>query len=198
VHELPLPPGEEAKDPRDFIGGFWTQLRGQFAIPSFAEYAIDGFLAEQPPSDRVVVLSHNDINPSNIIYDGTHLMLVDWDMAAPNDAYFDLGTASLFFRMDGPACRQLLSAHEGERVTEIPPRFAYHRRLSAALCGVMFLHLARVNGHPGASGTETLETTPTLGDFYQQLRAGAVKVGSADGNWAFALALLKAGRETLA
>jgi aminoglycoside phosphotransferase (APT) family kinase protein len=140
-----------------------------------------------------VVLSHNDINPSNLVYDGARLMLVDWDMAGPNDRYYDLGTASLFFRMDGPACCQLLSAYEATPVTRVPPGFSYNRRLAAALCGVMFLHLARVNGHPGASGNETLDTTPTLVEFYQQLRAGAVKIGSADGNWAFALALVKEG-----
>ena len=199
THELPLPPDTEAKDPREFINDIWNQLRNQFAIPSFAVEAIDGLLAGGPPmAERVVVLSHNDINPSNLVYDGTHLVLVDWDMAGPNDSYFDLGTASLFFRMNGAECRQLLSAYEGRPVTELPPRFAYNRGLSAALCGVMFLHLARMKGHPGATGNETLDSTPTLGEFYQQLRAGAVKLGAADANWAFALALVKAGREMVA
>ena len=46
-------------------------------------------------------------------------------------------------------------------------------------------------GHPGADGSETLDTTPTLGEFYQRMRSGAVHLGSADGNWAFALSLVK-------
>jgi hypothetical protein len=61
----------------------------------------------------------------------------------------------------------------------------------AAVAGAMFLHLARLRGHTGATGDETLDTTLSLSDFYQQLRAGAVNIATADGQWLFGLALLK-------
>ena len=192
VHQLPLPAGAEAKDPRDFITGFWPELTSSFAVPPFASETVGRIVAEQPPpSGRATVLSHNDVNPTNLVYDGTQLLLFDWETAAPNDPFFDLAAISVFLRMDEATRLRLLAAYDGKPVTALPPRFAYDRRLVAALCGALFLRLARASGHPGASGSETLEAIPGLGEFYQRMRSGTVTLGSADGNWAFGLALLK-------
>jgi hypothetical protein len=54
------------------------------------------------------------------------------------------------------------------------------------------IYVARQMKHEGATGAETLDSTLSLGEFYQQLRDGALKIGTADGQWAFGLALLKA------
>jgi hypothetical protein len=77
----------------------------------------------------------------------------------------------------------------------LPARFTYSRRLAAALAGAMQLFVARQMKHPGATGAETLDSTLSLGEFYQRMRAGELKVGTADGQWAFGLALM---RESLA
>jgi hypothetical protein len=45
--------------------------------------------------------------------------------------------------------------------------------------------------HPGAGGAETLDAAVSLGAFYQQLRSGALTLGTAEGLWTFGLALLK-------
>lgn len=55
----------------------------------------------------------------------------------------------------------------------------------------MQLYVARQMKHPGAAATETLATTPSLGEFYQQMCEGALKLGTAEGQWAFGLSLLK-------
>ena len=60
----------------------------------------------------------------------------------------------------------------------------------AVLCGAMFLRLAHKAGHAGA-GDETLESTMSLGDFYQRLRTGALNVASGEGQRLFGLALVK-------
>ena len=72
---------------------------------------------------------------------------------------------------------------------------ALHRRLMAALIGAMQLYGARQMKHAGATGTETLDSTIALGDFYQRVRDGALKIGTAEGCWAVGLALLKASLE---
>jgi hypothetical protein len=95
--------------------------------------------------------------------------------------------------MDDATCVQLLAAYDGAPVATLPARFAYDRRLAATMIGVVFLHLARQSGHPGATGDETLESTLSLGDFYQHLRTGGVNIASAQGQWLFGLALLKHG-----
>jgi hypothetical protein len=69
---------------------------------------------------------------------------------------------------------------------------AYNQRLASALCAAMFLHLARQAGHAGASGGETIASAPSLSEFYQRARSGAVSIASPDGQWEFGLALAKA------
>jgi aminoglycoside phosphotransferase (APT) family kinase protein len=165
-------------------------------VPAFVGEAVRRLLTEDPPpAERAVVVSHNDVNPSNFVYDGENLLLLDWNIAAPNDPLYDLATVSVFLRMDDETCRRLLAAYDGAPVSGLSPRFAYNRRLVAVLCGTSFLHLARHGGHAGANGGETLESTASLGDFYQRMRAGAVSLAAADGQWAFGLALVKAGAE---
>ena len=137
------------------------------------------------------MLSHNDVNPTNLVYDGEGLLLLDWDTAGPNDPLYDPAAISVFLRMDEPSCRSLLSAYEARTLSSLPERFGYNRRLVAALCGAVFLHLARHSGHPGASGGETLDSTLSLGDLYQQFRSGALSMATDEGKWRFGLALLK-------
>jgi hypothetical protein len=93
--------------------------------------------------------------------------------------------------MDEGTCRRLLAAHDDEPVDTLPARFAYIRRLVAVLCGSTVLNLARQMNHAGASGEETLASTLSLAEFYQRLRAGALNLATADGQWAFGLALIK-------
>ena len=150
-------------------------------------------LAEEAPvRERALVLSHNDVNPSNLVYDGDKLLLVDWDTAGQNDPYYDLAAIAVFARMDDETCRSLLSAYDGEPISTLPARFVYNRRQMAALAGALFLRLARQSGHAGATGDETIACTFSLGEFYQRIRTGELTVAAAEGQWRFGLALVKA------
>lgn len=192
LHALPLPPDAEPKPPRGVLSGIWSGLSGHLPLPSFVAEAVQRVLAEAPPaSDRALVLSHNDVNPTNLVYDGEALLLLDWDTVGPNDPLYDPAAISVFLRMDEQGCRSLLSAYEDRGLSRLPERFGYHRRLVAALCGAVFLHLARHAGHPGARDGDTLEATLSLGDLYQEFRSGALSVATGDGKWRFGLALLK-------
>ena len=116
-------------EPRDYLALIWSGLTERFAAPAFVGEAVTRMLAEEPPaSGRAPVLSHNDVNPSNPVYDGERVVLFDWETAGPNDPYFDLATISVFLRMDDASCRQLLAAHDGEPVSALPVRFAFDRR----------------------------------------------------------------------
>ena len=190
LHDLPLPPEAQSRDPREFLGTVWPAVSAGFPLPPFVGSTVARMLAEEPPAcDRPPVLSHNDCNPSNLIYDGERLVLLDWDTAGPNDPYYDLATIALFLRMDEPTCRALLALHDGVEETALPARFRYDRRLVAVLCGTLFLHLARQSGRGGS--TEAIEAVPALGEVYQRLRAGALDLGSDEGRWQLGLALVK-------
>jgi aminoglycoside phosphotransferase (APT) family kinase protein len=204
VHEMPLPHGAEPTGALGFLNGLWSGVSvGGFALPGFVRDGVEGVLGETAPGlERALVMSHNDVNPTNLVYDGERLLLLDWETAAPNDPYYDLATVSLFYRLAEPTCRRLLAAYDGAPAevavatpSPLPPGFRYNQRLAAALCGTMFLNLARRAGHPGATGQETLETTQPLFEVYQRARAGALGLGSAEGQWAFGLALIQAGAQ---
>lgn len=195
LHDLPLPADAVAQDPRKFLSSILQDRLTGFALPTFVGEVIQRQLAEEPPADeRAPVLSHNDLNPTNLVYDGERILLLDWNTAGAMHPFFDLAAISVFLRMDEGTCRRLLAAYDGKPVASLPARFVYCRRLAAVLCGTMFLSLARQSGHAGATGGETLESAPSLSDFYQRMRAGALSIATADGQWVFGLALLKEGR----
>ncbi|MEY4546448.1 MAG: hypothetical protein RL685_2643 [Pseudomonadota bacterium] len=191
VHSLPLPVGMTGQDPRDVLSTSWAGLSA-LPLPAFVRDTVEQLLTREPPaSDRAPVLSHNDVNPTNLVYDGQRVLLLDWDSAGPNDPFYDLASISVFLRMDEPTCRALLQAYEGAAVSALPPRFLYNRRLMSLLCGSIFLHLAQRSGHAGAAAEDVLDATPDLGAFYQSLHSGALRLASAEGQWGFGLALIK-------
>lgn len=194
VHALPIPDGAAIANPRLILGETLGALdAANFAIPSFAREAAQRVLAERAPATGdAAVLSHNDVNPSNIVYDRERLLLLDWDAAAPNDRYYDLATAALFFRMDAADCEQLFVAY-GERAgTALPAGFLYNRRLVAVFAGLTFLNLARQLGHDGEASSD-VERALSLAECYGQMREGSLNIASASGQWSFGLALVKAG-----
>jgi aminoglycoside phosphotransferase (APT) family kinase protein len=153
-------------------------------------------LDDVPPSEfPPLVLSHNHVNPSNLVYDGQDILLLDWDAAGANDPFYDLAAASVFLRMDELTCRKLLASYDDKPIAPLPARFAYNRRLVAVLCGAMFLRLALQSRYPGATGEETLASTPALGEVYSRLRSGSLTMATGEGQWWFGLALLKASCE---
>jgi len=192
VHELPLPAASgDGIEPLEFLAALLARASSGVALPAFVGEAVARLRGEAAPSSgRTPVLSHNDVNPSNLVYDGERLILLDWDRASANEPYYDLATISVFARLDDEACRALVAAYDDAPVAALPARFVYDRRLVAVVCGVVFLHLARLAGYEGG-GSATLDGALGLGDFYQRLRAGAVSVADGEGRWAFGLALVK-------
>jgi aminoglycoside phosphotransferase (APT) family kinase protein len=196
IHGLPIPTDASARDPRELLVQVWSDLSSGFAVPELGQAAIEGAIAAVPPTGGGAhVLGHNDLNPSNLLYDGESLLVLDWSTAGPADAFFDLATLAVFLRMDDATCVRLLAAYGEEPPRDVlPERFVYSRRLVSALVGAMMLLLARRRGHAAAADDETLASALSLGAFYQEMRAGNVNPATPDGQWAFGKALLKASR----
>lgn len=191
VHDLPMPPNAKPATLRAHLEHFTAAL-ANLTVPAFVRTAQDRALSEpEPPIDREPVVSHNDVNPSNLVWDGERVRLLDWDTAAPNDPFYDLAAAATFMRMDEVTCFALLEAHDGVSPAVLPARFAYWRRMVAAMCGSIFLSLARQRGYAGSSSDQGM----TLAEAYAQMRTGALVVATGEGQWAFGLTLL---RESLA
>lgn len=182
LHQLPPAEGR-FNEPREFMLQQWASMETAAGVPTFVRDAIKRVADETPPPPGPIVLSHNDVNPTNLVFDGERVMLVDWDVAGPNDALYDLATVAVFFRFNADECAQLLQAHGG--FEGVPPRFDYLRRLVSALCGAVMLKLARARGFDE-------EVAPlTLAEFYGALRTGQVDPRSNRGQWLFGLAMMK-------
>ncbi|MFO0594949.1 MAG: phosphotransferase [Myxococcaceae bacterium] len=150
LHALPIPPDATTRDAHAFLAETWASL-SDFPVPAWAIDTVRAVLDHPlPPSDQSPVLSHNDLNPTNLLDAGDRVLFVDWDSAGPNEPLHDLATLSLFFRLDDADTAHLLSAYDGAPLTTLPERFLRVRQRIAALCGVLFLQLARRGGHPGA------------------------------------------------
>lgn len=189
VHALPIPAGAVWRDPRELIAPMREGL-ATFAVPGFVRETIERVMAEMPPArTRAMVTSHNDVNPSNIAFDGERIVLLDWDMAGPNDPFYDLAAVAMFLRFDDATASALIAAHDGAAPAALPDEFVYARRFIAALCATMFLHLARQAGHMG--GEVSVEKAPTLQEVHGLIGVGALTPGAADFAWAFALALVR-------
>lgn len=192
VHRLPIPVNTPRSDARGFLAATWELAKRQRALPALVGKIVERVLAtEEPVAARAHVVSHNDVNPSNLVYDGERLMLLDWDTSGVHEPFYDLATISVFFRMDEQSCLQLLEAYDGSSLSTIPARFAYDRRVVAALCGAMFLAMSAGEESQAVTGAETLEGMPTLAEFYQRMRAGKVSPATRDGQWQFAMAMLR-------
>jgi aminoglycoside phosphotransferase (APT) family kinase protein len=161
VHALPVV--GEPRDPRALLGDLSI-------VPASLVDVVARVRDEVWPTEQLV-LSHNDVNPTNLIYDGERVLLLDWDVAAPNDPAYDFAAAAVFFRMDDATCARLVTP---------TPRFRYYARLVAVTCGVVFLRLA--GGGP--------DDKVALADVSQRLRTGALDVNTAAGRWQFGLALI--------
>ncbi|MFT3837384.1 MAG: phosphotransferase [Myxococcaceae bacterium] len=182
LHQLPPPQGH-FNEPREFMLQQWAPMETAAGVPTFVRDAIERVANQTPPPPGPIVLSHNDVNPTNLVFDGAQVMLVDWDVAGPNDALYDLATVAVFFRFSPEECAQLLETHGG--FEGVPPRFDYLRRLVSALCGSVMLKLARARGFDD-------EVAPlTLAEFYQALRTGQLDPRSNRGQWLFGLAMMK-------
>lgn len=196
VHQLPPPASLEGSPLRERLATVAAAL-GPASVPAFVRDAINAVLTENPPApDRAPVLSHNDVHPANLVFDGERVRLLDWDACAPNDPYFDLGAIALFLRLDAAASGKLLTAYTGAPVSTLPAGFTYHRRLAGVLCGSTFLKLAHERGSSDDTPAVRPTTPPSLGDVYAQLRAGTLKVDEAEGQWVFGLALINAAITT--
>jgi aminoglycoside phosphotransferase (APT) family kinase protein len=191
LHALAIPAGARRRDPREFLAEIWRRIGAEFVVPAFVVAAVKRALeTAPPPGERPAVLSHNDLNPSNLVYDGTGITVLDWAVAGTGDPFYDLATLALFLRMDEATCLRLLAAYEGgASAAAVPERLMYTRRLVAALAGSASLLMARRLEHPG--GDAAVEEALPLGAFYQQMLAGTLRLGTPEGQWAFGLALVK-------
>ena len=182
--------GVGASDPVGFARTAWEAARPRPGFPAWAAGLAATFdtAAATLANDARRVVSHNDVNPGNILWDGTRAWLVDWEVAGLNHPHYDLAVFAMFLRLDEDSAFGLAAHHDGAALDERGrDTFRVLRRLAAALCGLTFLRLVddlTVRPSP------TRADAPSLGDCYAAMRAGQFDLRVPRDRASFALALL--------
>jgi aminoglycoside phosphotransferase (APT) family kinase protein len=177
------------RDPVPFARG---QLASQLGRPGFPQWAagVAAVLDEAEAAlarDPRRVMSHNDLNPGTVLWDGERAWLVDWEVVGLTHPFYDLAALAVFLQLDEGAVAGLLALQEQRAPTPAElATFATLRRLVGVLCGATFLSLVE-------DLTVLPAERPTLAGFYADLRAGALSLQDARGRGSFGLALLGTG-----
>src|SRR4051812_37627473 len=128
LHALPPFPGVENHfnttclfllNPGPARDGFIQQFRASNILSKAEAGELFGRLeqiaAVYPHDDADMVSSHNDMfKPDNILFDGRHVWLVDWEAAFRNDRYADLAAVANLLVTNEAEERAFLHAYFGQ------------------------------------------------------------------------------------
>jgi aminoglycoside phosphotransferase (APT) family kinase protein len=184
--------GIEERDPIAYVRSQHATQRLRPGFPAWAgalEPILDA-LGEDLARDTRRVVSHNDLNPGNILWDGKLAWLVDWEVAGLSHPFYDFAVLAMFLQLPDPAARRLLALQEQRPLDEREhTTFAGLRQLAALLCGTVLTGLV-----PDLSVLP--EPAPSLSDVYAAMLTGKLDFQTPYGRGAFAMALLRLGTRT--
>ena len=197
LHQID-PSGIAERDGARFARGVWEMQRRRAGFPPWATEmgsAFDNITAVLARDPRRVV-SHNDVNPGNVLWDGTRTWLVDWEVAGLWHPYYDLAAFVTFLAMDAERGYGLLALQEERPIGDTERRtFAAMRQLVALAVGTVFLSMV-----PALSvvPAPTRDEAPTQAECGAAMRRGELDLQTAAGRARFGLAFLRTAAENWA
>ncbi|MCB0063430.1 MAG: phosphotransferase [Caldilineaceae bacterium] len=123
---------------------------------------------------------HGDINPGNILFDGSQLWLIDWATAGQENRYFDLAccTNFFFFRSETVERAFLTAYFERAPTAEEAHIYARMRIFCAIYYGLIFLYMSGVQGTP-LLAIDEVEALPTYPAFMDLIGRGQEQLADA-------------------
>jgi len=129
--------------------------------------------ATYPHDDSEIVSSHNDlVRPSNILFDGNRLWLVDWEAAFLNDRYADLAVVANFVATTDAEEKEYLHAYFGYPPDEYQlARFFLMQQIAHIFYTMVYLLL-------GSSGKpmDWSVDLPEFGSFHKRMWTGEINI----------------------
>lgn len=136
--------------------------------------------------------SHNDLNPGNILFDGTRLWIVDWESAWQNDPMQDLATIRHWFRVPAEAETLLLEGYFGGEPTPFQrAKLDLMQQVVSINYALLFLLLALQAGEGIPALNPRLADIMTFADVTPKLGDGTFSLDSATEKTEFSLVLVK-------
>jgi len=190
LHRLPC--CAKGKDLWETIDGFIAAfqqskvLTGAIINDTLAAYAKIKQAYSCKESD--MVLSHNDLNPGNILCDGMRLWFIDWDAASLNDRFVDLAAVANFFvHTEDQEMRLLRTYFDGEPTPEQSSRFFLMRQVSRLIYGMLLGQLAGQAKPAGYIHDQKMDDC-TLRRFGELIRSGQISMQTYEGQLFYAKA----------
>lgn len=152
-------------------------------VPGLLDRHQEGFqrIREAYPwDDGALVSSHNDLNPSNVLFDGERLWLIDWETAYRNDPLADIAILSIFFAADPALEAELVGGWLGREADRtLRARLVLMRLLGRLFYGCA-ASLNAVNP-PHAVAPAADLAAPTPAQFREAVAQGRLVAGSPEG-----------------
>lgn len=195
----PFPPlmdyldGMEALIGRFRAGGLLTSQAIAEPLARYAELAA-AYRGLAPD----LVSSHNDLNPRNVLYDGTRLWLVDWESSFHADRYVDLATLVNFFAADPEEEALLLRVYFGRAPDAARlARLFLARQINHVFYAMSFLGGAAAE-RPDARLPEVRLEAPSVAELHRRLAAGEFDLDAWESRVLYGKARLIAAAEAVA
>jgi aminoglycoside phosphotransferase (APT) family kinase protein len=141
-------------------------VRPEALAEPLARYAELAAIYRGLPVD--LVSSHNDLNPRNILYDGTRLWLIDWESSFRADRWVDLASLANFFTTDAAEEDLLLKVYFGEA----PDAARRARMFLARQINHMFYGAIFLSGAAAERPDARLQATGLAAPSYLELHRG--------------------------
>ncbi len=176
----------------DAMDGLLAQFAAAGILPEGAldePLALYARIAGVYPRDPNLVSSHNDLNPSNVIFQGARAWILDWESAFAADRFVDLAAIANFFAADEDEEALVLRGYFGGAVDEaVQARLFLMQQVNRLFYAAMLLSAAAAE-RPGLSVTAEELAAPrfaavrgemaTLATYEGRRRFGCVFLGEA-------------------
>ena len=181
-------------------GGVGTLVGAKYPIPELVQTFLTRFETVQTALRPHLTLApcHNDLNPNNLLFDGTRLWLIDWETACMGDPYLDLTTTLLWFGFSPEQEDTLLRAYWGAEPTPWQrARLEVTRQVSRCFYAVVFLLVALQNGQRPPSTLPSREQLPSWPEARRAMSTSTLADHGPDFRFMFSLVLAKDSLEAM-
>jgi aminoglycoside phosphotransferase (APT) family kinase protein len=189
------PSGIDERNALDYARSVWNVQRNRAGFPAWAADTGSVFdrLEAVLARDTRRVVSHNDVNPGNVLWDGTRSWLVDWEVAGLGHPYYDLAAFVTFLGVDPERGYELLALQEQMSLDDrARATFAALRQLVALAVGYVFLSMVPdLNVFVAPTRDDAL----TLMQCGAAMRKGELDLETPRGRALFGHAFLRIGTE---